>query len=148
VSSWLVRKLFKIGQPALSYWRIVLGVETGSASNRDLQLDLGTFRTEGLSRRRCPICVVFVHRDAGVVHNCQQKLERAQSSSPLMLFRPWRSARSGPIPTPIMLLRPTTQPSTKGSQGDRVQQGKRLAASSPKSVRLEQAEIDEGHAIC
>jgi diguanylate cyclase (GGDEF)-like protein len=45
----------------------------------DLQLDFETFRTEATpSHRRRPIRVLFVHRDAEVVHNCQQELERAQ----------------------------------------------------------------------
>jgi PAS domain S-box-containing protein len=58
---------------------MVLGVETGSPSNCNLQLDLETSRTGGApSHRRRPIRVLFVHRDAEVVHNCQQELEKAQ----------------------------------------------------------------------
>lgn len=49
-----------------------------NASLSDLQPDLTT-STEGTpSHRRRPLCVLFVHRDAQVVHNCQQELEKAQ----------------------------------------------------------------------
>jgi diguanylate cyclase (GGDEF)-like protein/PAS domain S-box-containing protein len=47
--------------------------------HRDLQPNLLTFPTAGTaSHRSCPLRVLFVHRDAEVVHNCQQELEKAQ----------------------------------------------------------------------
>jgi diguanylate cyclase (GGDEF)-like protein/PAS domain S-box-containing protein len=49
-----------------------------NVSLNHLQPDLTT-STEGTpSHRRRPVRVLFVHRDAEVVHNCQQELEKAQ----------------------------------------------------------------------
>jgi diguanylate cyclase (GGDEF)-like protein/PAS domain S-box-containing protein len=56
-----------------------LGVSISNPAQKELQSDPATFRTEGTaSHRHRAIRVLFVHRDAEIVNNCQQELKKGQ----------------------------------------------------------------------
>jgi diguanylate cyclase (GGDEF)-like protein/PAS domain S-box-containing protein len=56
-----------------------LGAAIPNLAHRDLQSNLANFpKTGSVSHRRCPVCVLFIHGDATIVHDCLEELKRAQ----------------------------------------------------------------------